>query len=42
MAYEEMKRWAFERKRRQFASAGREYTTDDDKLVGPLSLPYLG
>ena len=33
MAYEEMKRWGFERKKRQFASAGREYTTDDDKLV---------
>ena len=35
MAYEEMKRWGFERKKRQFARAGREYTTDDDKLVRP-------
>jgi len=32
MAYEEMKRWGFERKRRQFAKAGREYTPNDDKL----------
>lgn len=33
MAYEEMKRWGFERKRRQFAKAGKEYTPADDKLV---------
>ncbi len=33
MAYEEMKRWGFERKRRQFAKDGREYTPQDDKLV---------
>jgi hypothetical protein len=33
MAYEEMKRWGFERKKRQFAKQGREYTTADDKLV---------
>ncbi|KAI0366198.1 mitochondrial FAD carrier protein [Pilatotrama ljubarskyi] len=32
MVYEEMKRWGFERKKRQFAKAGREYTTADDKL----------
>ncbi|KAI0723569.1 mitochondrial FAD carrier protein [Earliella scabrosa] len=32
MAYEELKRWGFERKKRQFAKAGREYTTHDDKL----------
>ncbi|RDX52956.1 mitochondrial FAD carrier protein [Polyporus arcularius HHB13444] len=32
MAYEEMKRWGFERKRRQFAKDGREYTPQDDKL----------
>ncbi|KAI1785331.1 mitochondrial FAD carrier protein [Ganoderma leucocontextum] len=31
-AYEEMKRWGFDRKRRQFAKAGKEYTTADDKL----------
>ena len=33
MCYEELKRWGFERKRRQFAKAGREWTTNDDKLV---------
>lgn len=33
MAYEEMKRWGFERKKRQFAKEGREYTPQDDKLV---------
>ncbi|PCH41551.1 mitochondrial carrier [Wolfiporia cocos MD-104 SS10] len=32
MAYEEMKRWGFERKRRQFAKAGKQYTPNDDKL----------
>ncbi len=32
-AYEEMKRWGFDRKKRQFAKAGKEYTTADDKLV---------
>ncbi|KAJ3006466.1 hypothetical protein NUW54_g3928 [Trametes sanguinea] len=32
MVYEELKRWGFERKKRQFAKAGREYTTADDKL----------
>ncbi|KAI0922052.1 hypothetical protein AcW1_004133 [Taiwanofungus camphoratus] len=32
MAYEEMKRWGFERKRGQFALAGKEYTPGDDKL----------
>ncbi|EMD31834.1 hypothetical protein CERSUDRAFT_144724 [Gelatoporia subvermispora B] len=32
MSYEEMKRWGFERKKRQFAQAGREYTAADDKL----------
>ena len=37
MAYEEMKRWGFERKKRQFAKAGREYTPADDKLVCTLS-----
>ncbi|KDQ65082.1 hypothetical protein JAAARDRAFT_28748 [Jaapia argillacea MUCL 33604] len=33
MIYEEMKRWGFARKRKQFAASGREYTTDDDKLT---------
>lgn len=32
MAYEEMKRWGFERKRRQFKKAGRIMTPEDDKL----------
>ncbi|KAJ3476789.1 hypothetical protein NLI96_g10915 [Meripilus lineatus] len=32
MGYEEMKRWAFERKRRQFTKEGREWTTSEDKL----------
>ncbi|TBU50557.1 mitochondrial FAD carrier protein [Dichomitus squalens] len=32
MAYEEMKRWGFERKRLQFTKAGKEYTAADDKL----------
>ncbi|KAH9025979.1 mitochondrial FAD carrier protein [Lactarius pseudohatsudake] len=32
MAYEKMKSWAFERKRRRVAKLGREWTTDDDKL----------
>ncbi len=33
MGYEEMKRWGFETKRRQFVKAGREWTPSDDKLV---------
>ncbi|KAN0097850.1 Mitochondrial carrier domain containing protein [Tylopilus felleus] len=32
MAYEEMKRWGFEQKRRQFARAGKTMTPEDDKL----------
>ncbi|KAF9242934.1 mitochondrial carrier domain-containing protein [Melanogaster broomeanus] len=32
MAYEEMKQWGFERKRKQFAKAGRTMTPEDDKL----------
>ncbi|EIN10195.1 mitochondrial FAD carrier protein [Punctularia strigosozonata HHB-11173 SS5] len=32
MAYEEMKRWGFERKKRQFAKEGKPYTAADDKL----------
>ncbi|KAI0253450.1 mitochondrial carrier domain-containing protein, partial [Lactifluus subvellereus] len=35
MAYEKMKNWMFERKRRRIAKLGREWTTDDDKLVRP-------
>jgi solute carrier family 25 folate transporter 32 len=33
MSYEEMKRWGFEQKRRQFARAGKTMTPEDDKLV---------
>lgn len=33
MTYEKMKQWGFERKRRQFAKAGREWLPADDKLV---------
>ncbi|OBZ71844.1 Mitochondrial folate transporter/carrier [Grifola frondosa] len=32
MAYEEMKRWGFDRKRAQFVEAGKEFTASDDKL----------
>jgi solute carrier family 25 folate transporter 32 len=32
MAYEKMKNWAFERKRRRVGNLGRAWTTDDDKL----------
>jgi solute carrier family 25 (mitochondrial folate transporter), member 32 len=40
MAYEEMKRWGFERKRKQFAKAGKVMGPEDDKLVS-LSLSFL-
>jgi len=33
MAYEELKRWGFERKKRQFLSEGRAWTPTEDKLV---------
>lgn len=36
MAYEEMKQWGFQRKRRRFASEGKEWTPADDKLVRVL------
>ncbi|KAH9843779.1 mitochondrial carrier domain-containing protein [Rhodofomes roseus] len=32
MAYEKMKEWGFERKRKQLAKDGKEYTPADDKL----------
>lgn len=35
MAYEKMKAWGFDRKRKQFASAGKEWTPEVDKLVSP-------
>lgn len=33
MAYEELKRWGFEQKRKRFAKAGKTMTPEDDKLV---------
>ena len=33
MAYEEMKRWGFARKKRRFEKEGKSWTTNDDKLV---------
>lgn len=33
MAYEKMKLWAFERRRRRLEKLGRAWTMDDDKLV---------
>lgn len=39
MAYEEMKRWGFEQKRKQFARAGKTMTPDDDKLVRITRVP---
>jgi solute carrier family 25 folate transporter 32 len=41
MAYEEMKNWGFERKRKQFAKKSRIMTPEDDKLVSPNSLMTL-
>lgn len=36
MAYEEMKRWGFERKRKNFAKTGRTMTPEDDKLASVI------
>jgi hypothetical protein len=33
MAYEEMKRWGFDRKGKQFAKKGQIMMPEDDKLV---------
>ena len=33
VAYEKMKRWGFDRKKRQYQKAGLEWNTDADKLV---------
>jgi solute carrier family 25 folate transporter 32 len=38
MAYEEMKQWAFDRKRKQFAKKGQIMTPEDDKLVSSKGL----
>ena len=40
MAYEKMKGWAFERKRRRVDKLGRAWTMEDDKLVNTV-LPAL-
>lgn len=42
MAYEKMKSWAFERKRRRFAELGRAWTVEDDKLVPFLFCSNMG
>lgn len=41
MGYEEMKRWAFDRKRRRFAQEGQVYKPADDKLVRLFSFTYF-
>lgn len=41
VAYERMKRWGFELKRKQFKLAGRPWTPEVDKLVRNIHL-YLG
>jgi len=41
MAYEEMKRWGFERKKEQFATKGQKMTPEDDKLVSLNRLKIL-
>jgi solute carrier family 25 folate transporter 32 len=33
MVYEKMKSWGFERKRKQYAGAGKVYGAEADKLV---------
>ena len=37
MVYEKMKTWGFDRKRRQYARAGKVYDLEADKLVGRSS-----
>jgi solute carrier family 25 folate transporter 32 len=38
MAYEKMKSWAYERRRRRLEKLGRAWTMEDDKLVKFLFL----
>lgn len=38
VAYEKMKKWGFDRKRKQYARAGMEWTPDADKLVRPMAV----
>lgn len=33
MTYEKMKQWAFERKRRQYSKAGKDWDVNADRLV---------
>jgi hypothetical protein len=42
VAYERMKRWGFELKKKQFELAGRPWTPDVDKLVRPFPSACLG
>jgi hypothetical protein len=41
LAYEQMKSWAFERKRWQLAKLGREWTMQDEKLVRSALLTHI-
>ena len=41
MAYEKMKGWAYERKRRRLDKLGRAWTMEDDKLVRIPRIPPL-
>lgn len=37
MGYEEMKRWAFRRKKRQYIKANRQWNPDIERLVGQVT-----
>jgi solute carrier family 25 (mitochondrial folate transporter), member 32 len=41
MAYEKMKGWAYERRRRRLNKLGRAWTMEDDKLVRTAHIPPL-
>lgn len=41
MAYEEMKRWAFGRKKRQYIKTGMEWTPEADRLVSTVLIPGI-
>ncbi len=40
MGYEEMKRWGFDQKRKQFEKAGQQWTPADDKLVSLVLIDF--
>ncbi|PSS31985.1 hypothetical protein PHLCEN_2v2227 [Hermanssonia centrifuga] len=40
MGYEEMKRWGFDRKRKQYEKAGQQWTPADDKLVSLVVINF--